>query len=103
MLTVKDGELAVTNNSEYLALFDFPDRKCQVKELWQYLLESTTVDDADLNSKLKMTINNIIHNGPLARRIKQAIGKEIKRSHLVETYRRLCGCLATGQLFNGLD
>ena len=102
MLAVKDGELAVINNESYLELFGLPDRKCQVQELWQHLLESVSADDADLNPELRTTINYIIHRGPLARRIKQAIGKNIKRSRMEEAYRQLCECLANDRLFDGI-
>jgi glutamate---cysteine ligase / carboxylate-amine ligase len=103
ILIIKEGELAIIRNKSYLELFGYPDSQGQVQELWQHLLESVSAEDADLNPELRTMINYIIHRGPLARRIKQAIGKEIKQSHLVETYRRLCGCLANGQIFNGLD
>lgn len=103
MLTIKDGELAVINNKSYFGLFGFPERKCQAQELWQYLLESVSADDAELNPELRTTINNIIRRGPLARRIKQAIGRDIKRSRMEEAYRRLCECLENDQLFDGID
>ena len=102
MLIIKDGELAVINNKSYLGLFGFPERKCQVQELWQYLLETVSADDSDLKPGLRATINHIIQHGPLARRIKQAIGRNIKRSRMEEVYRQLCACLANDQLFDGI-
>jgi glutamate---cysteine ligase / carboxylate-amine ligase len=48
MLIVKEGELAIIKNKAYLELFEFPDRKGHVQELWQYLLESISADDEDL-------------------------------------------------------
>ena len=103
MLVIRDGELATITNKSYLELFEFPDRKCQVQELWQYMLESISVDDTDLIPELRKTIEYIIRCGPLARRIKQSIGKECKRSHLEESYRRLCDCLNNGQTFEGIN
>jgi len=100
--TIKEGELAVINNKSYLALFGYPDRQGRVQEIWQYLLESVAADDTDLNPELRTTISYIIHHGPLARRIKQAIGRNIKRSHMEQAYRRLCACLANDQLFDGI-
>jgi len=102
MLVIKEGELATIANKSYLELFEFPDRKGQVQELWRYLLESISADDTDLIPELRKTIEYIIHCGPLARRIKQSIGKECKRSHMEETYRQLCDCLHDGQLFEGI-
>ena len=103
ILTIKDGELAVIKDKSYLDIFRFPARKCQIQELWQYLLESASTDDADLKPELRATINNIIQRGPLARRIKLAIGNNIKRSRMEEAYRQLCACLANDQLFEGID
>jgi len=103
MLIIKEGELATIKNKSYLELFGFPDRKGNVQELWQHLLESISADDTDLIPELRKTIEYIIHCGPLARRIKLSIGKECKRSHMVESYRRLCDCLNNGQLFEGID
>ena len=102
MLIVKEGELTVIKNKAYLELFEFPDRKGSVQELWQYLLESISADDTDLIPELRKTIEYIIHCGPLARRIKQSIGKECKRPHMEETYRQLCDCLHDGQRFEGI-
>ena len=103
MLTAREGELAVIKNKIYLELFEFPDRKGNVQELWQYLLESISANDTDLIPELRKTIEYIIHCGPLARRIKQSIGKECKRSHMEETYRQLCDCLHDGQRFEGFS
>lgn len=102
MLIVKEGELAMIKNKAYLELFEFPDRKGQVQELWQYLLESISADDKDLIPDFKKTIEYIIRCGPLARRIKQAIGKESKPSHMEVAYHQLCDCLNNGQLFEGI-
>jgi gamma-glutamyl:cysteine ligase YbdK (ATP-grasp superfamily) len=102
MLIVKEGELAVIDNRPYLALFGFPDRKCQVRELWQYLLESVAVNDAGLMPEFRNTVEYIIQHGPLARRIQRAVGRECKRSHMEVVYRQLCDCLNNGQLFEGV-
>jgi gamma-glutamyl:cysteine ligase YbdK (ATP-grasp superfamily) len=103
MLVIKEGELATIANKSYLELFEFPDRKGQVQELWRYLLESISADDTDLIPELRKTIEYIIHCGPLARRIKLSIGKECKRSQMEQSYRRLCDCLNNGQLFEGIS
>lgn len=103
MQAVKDGELAVIKHKPFLELFEFPDRKGQIQELWLHILESVADNDADLNPELKKTIQYIIRCGPLARRIMQSVGKEIRKPQLQETYRRLCECLKTGTLFEGIS
>ena len=101
--TVREGELATIRNRSYLDLFEFPDRRCQVQELWQYLLETVETGDSDLVPKLRETIRYIIYSGPLARRIKLACGTTFSRATLEETYRQLCDCLVSDRLFQGLE
>ncbi len=103
MFTIKDAELAVIKNKAFLELFEFPDRKCQTQELWQHLLESVPVNDPDLTADLRKAVHYMIYCGPLARRINLAIGNNLQRSRLEETWHRLCECLAQGHLFKGID
>ncbi|MBI4006217.1 MAG: glutamate--cysteine ligase [Gammaproteobacteria bacterium] len=100
---IKNAEQAVIDNRDYLAMFAFPDRRCNAQELWHYFLESVTFDGADKNHHLQSTIQFIQKHGPLARRITNAVGTNCKRSQLEETYRTLCACLDTGQMFEGID
>ena len=99
---IRDGEQAVVRNRSYLQLFGFPDRNCQARELWQYLLETVSIDDPDLDPGLRETVNYIIHNGSLARRIRLALGKQARPATLRETWRQLCRCLAEGRRFEGI-
>ncbi|HKK15837.1 MAG TPA: glutamate-cysteine ligase family protein [Gammaproteobacteria bacterium] len=103
MATVRNGEKAIINNRDYLQLFGFPDCRGQVQEVWQYLLETIPDNTPELNPELKKTIGSIIHTGPLARRIKLAVGQNAKQSYLRETYRQLCECLVNNRLFEGLE
>lgn len=100
---IKDAELTVIDNPDYLSLFSFPDRRCEAREFWQYLYESTVNTDTAANSGMDMALRHIIHHGPLARRISSALRKGNKRTKLAEIYRVLCRCLATGQLFEGIE
>ena len=100
---VKNAEQAVIRNRDYLRLFAFPDKQCEARELWQYLLESITAASANLPAEITGAMNHILQQGSLARRICNAIGGEMRRSRLHETYRRLGECLAGGQLFTAID
>lgn len=102
MSAVRDGDKAVVNDRAYLELFNFPDRRAQMQEIWEYLLESIPADNDILVFELKKTIDWIIQKGPLARRIKLAAGSNAKRAYLREIYRQLCECLAGDRLFEGL-
>jgi len=99
---IRDGELAVIRNRPYLELFGFPDHNGEVRDLWQHLLGTVPTNDPDLDPDLREIGHYIIYNGPLARRIKRAIGNDIRRSRLQETWRQLCRCLAEGKCFEGI-
>lgn len=100
---VKHAERAVIEDRHYLALFGFPDRKCEARELWHYLLETVLSVNNDIKPATRSALEFIINKGSLARRICDAIGPEMRRSRLEETYRRLCACLANGELFERID
>jgi len=100
---IKDAEQALIDDRDYLSLFAFPDRKCELRELWQYLLETLDGEGAELAPPLRAAVALILDRGSLARRIRQAIGGQVHRPRLEETYRRLCECLAQGRSFEGLD
>jgi hypothetical protein len=41
----------------------------------------------------------MLEQGPLARRILQALGKDRSSARLQHVYRELCDCLETGRMF----
>lgn len=101
--TIKDAEQTVIDNRDYLAVFDFPENRCEVRELWYYLLEQSGFGDSNDDKEFKNTMDTVLKHGPLARRIIKATGKNLKRSRLQEVYRMLCECLTKGHLFEGID
>lgn len=100
---IKNAELTVISDRDYLRLFAFPDKQCEARELWQHILESIMARGNHHPADITAAMQYILRHGTLARRICQAIGKEISASRLQETYRQLSNCLATGQLFAGID
>ena len=46
------------------------------------------------------TLDVLLREGPLARRILRALGSEFSRNRVANVYRRLCDCLAQGELFH---
>lgn len=99
MATVRDAEKTTVTNSNFLRLFGFPDRRGQVQEVWQYLLECVSATDPVLTPDLREIMHTIINTGPLARRITCAVGNNPGRTYLQEIYRQLCACLVNDQLF----
>lgn len=96
--TARDAELAVIDRSSFLDLFDFPDRRCEARELWQFLLESLPANPAG-----RTEIDFILASGCLARRIARAVGRDCRLPRMHETWRVLCECLETGSRFEGID
>lgn len=99
---VRDAELTVIRDQDYLRLFAFPGRQCEARELWQYVQECAGAQDLE-DPAIRSAMTSILHQGTLARRICRAIGKTLRRTRLQETYRRLAQCLLNGELFVGID
>ena len=99
---IADADEGIIDNRDFLEVFLFPDRKCCGREFWLYLRESVAFEDNG-NPVLAQAMDHILNRGPLARRMIQATGKDVKRSRLKETFRRLCDCLEQGELFDGID
>lgn len=99
---IADADEGIIVNRDFLEVFAFPDRKCSGREFWLYLRESVVFENNG-NPILAPVLDHILNRGPLARRLIRATGKDVKRSRLEETYRRLCACLEGGELFSGID
>jgi len=98
---VANADEGVVDNQGFLEIFSFPDRKCSGSEFWQYLREAVVFEDEG-NPTLTLALDHILRMGPLARRMIRATGKDVKRSHLEEVFRRLCACLEEGEMFQGI-
>jgi gamma-glutamyl:cysteine ligase YbdK (ATP-grasp superfamily) len=94
----RDAELAVIDRIDFLASLGFPDRRCEARELWGFLLESLPSDPAG-----RKDIDFILASGCLARRIARAVGTDCRPPRMRETWRVLCECLETGCRFEGID
>jgi len=93
---VRDADQAVIQERDFLRLFAFPDKDCRAGELWQYLMDECGGGDwADM-------VRGIGRDGCLARRIRQAVGRDARRARVEETYRVLCRCLDEDVLFEGI-
>lgn len=100
---VKNAELNVIDNRDFLNLFRYPGRRCETRELWQYLYEYVGSEMTDKHPAQDEALRRILNEGPLARRIEKSLRKGYRRPKLHELYRVLCECLAKGQLFEGID
>lgn len=100
--TITSAEQTIIDDRAYLRVFDFPDKKASTQDLLVYLREAIDMED-HLPAAANSIIDVIIKQGPLARRVIQATGTDVKKSRLQETYRVLCNCIDKGTLFTGID
>lgn len=96
---IRDAELAVIDNVEYLRLLDYPGQRCEAGELWRCLIEAAWRNRPELYSIWQDALDVILQHGTLARRIRQALGEDYSHGHLQFIYRELCDCLADGRMF----
>lgn len=95
---IGDADRAIVDNAAYLEVMGFPRARCEARELWQHLFDSCAADPLLLAAD-KAVIETILDQGPLARRILRAVGKNFDHPRLLGVYRELCDCLASGRLF----
>lgn len=100
---INDAEQARITECEYLQLLGFPERQCQARELWQHLIASMSIEPMDEAAACQAALDTIMEQGPLARRLLRAAGRDFSRSRLQAVYRELCNCLQEGRSFVGID
>ena len=97
---VKDGEQAMIDNHRYRALFGRGGKAAMTAgELWQGLAADCGLDLAEAGHGIQQSVDTILAQGPLARRIIRALGNKPSRERFREVYRELGRCLAQGRLF----
>ena len=94
-----EGEAAVIEERELLAVFGHTGPRCSAGELWQHIagavLPGMPADCADLRE----TAEQILAAGPLARRMLRALGTAPDAERITAVYRELAACLVEGRLF----
>jgi hypothetical protein len=97
---IRDAEQAMIGNTEYLRIMGFPAPRCEARELWQHLV-SEMFSHPEQTRTWQKWLQAILENGPLARRILNALDGDYSRSQLNAVYRELCDCLEEGRMFAG--
>lgn len=97
--TIRDGERAMIDNREYLAMFGFDALHATAGDLWRHLIITLASEHPEELRPFMPSLEVILTHGPLARRILQDLGQAPDLERLAETYRALCGCLAEGTMF----
>ena len=93
LTTIRDGERANIDASEYLSCFG-ERRACSAGHLLRRLIEA-----AELEPSWLSTLSVILDRGPLSRRILSAVGDDVSRQRLAGVYGELCDCLHSGHMF----
>ncbi len=97
---IRDGEQAVIADARYLQLLGMPGKSCQAGELWRYLIEERLHGHVGGSMAWNDTLQVLLNEGPLARRILRAVDGDFSRAHLHQVYGRLCDCLQDGKTFH---
>lgn len=102
LATIKDAELTVITNKQYLAMFGYSSKKdCSAGELWQYLVEQLLPKTVAQTQGWLAPLHTILQQGTLSRRIIKALGNDFAVGHIATVYRELCDCLRAGRMFLG--
>lgn len=98
MATVQDGEQAILTNPEYLSLFGLNQEKISAQELCIHIFESIKTDYPFSEGAIDH-LELIFNEGPLARRILDALPENFDHDDLFDVYQTLCDCLRHGTPF----
>ncbi len=98
--TVRDGEEMEIDNLNYLRLFGRGGKSARrAGELWQELAADCTPELVEAGHGIQQSVETILAQGPLARRIIRALGVKPDRERFRVLYRELGQCLTQGRLF----
>lgn len=94
---VRDADLAVIDDLDYLELLGLPRRATTAGEVWRGLLEECALDEG-LSPDVGGALQVILDEGPLARRLVTLAGPSPRREDLLALSRRLADCLSAGTM-----
>ena len=96
------GEQAVIRDRQLLAQFGISgEQELSLKELWQYLADHPADDGLRPGGAAYAPLRTILSDGPLSRRLINALGPAPRRQQLHRVYGELCDCLQAGELWTG--
>ena len=95
LASIRDADRAVVDDIDYLHALGLPASRCTARDVWASLLGDVDGERA----WWQPTIDTILREGPLARRILRATGDAPDRGRIAAVYRTLCRCLEDGRMF----
>ncbi|TCV90393.1 carboxylate-amine ligase [Sulfurirhabdus autotrophica] len=96
---IRDAEKAMIEDADFLTLMGFPVARCEARELWRHFIEVLMWHKPAHDETEHAILNIILEQGPLARRILQAVSGDFSHQNLKAVYLSLCNCLENGQVF----
>ncbi len=100
---IRHAEQTVITDREYLELMGFPAPRCEARELWQHLIAAMKPKQTTQPQIWQEALTTLLEQGPLARRILQAVNRDFSPARLEAVYRELCDCLEDGRMFSGIS
>jgi len=96
--TTADAEGAEVDDREYLLALGLDGETRFAGEVWRALVDRCVAPEPDASEHLA-TLEEILEEGCLSRRILRSVGEKPTRDALSSGYRELCDCLREGRLF----
>jgi glutamate---cysteine ligase / carboxylate-amine ligase len=97
--TIREGHRAIIRDENYLQLFGpLPTKEYTAGELWRHLCGTPRSGLSITEPEIRNPLDIIVSRGTLSSRIADALGVNPSVEQLRSVYRRLCNCLATGQM-----
>ncbi|MCA8997024.1 MAG: hypothetical protein KDA80_08560 [Planctomycetaceae bacterium] len=96
---IDDADEAIVDDATLLRLFGIPESNLNLREFWQIIRE--TVSGGDRLRPHSQSLDVILSEGCLARRMVRAAGKPNERAALRALFADLADCLEAGELFQG--
>jgi gamma-glutamyl:cysteine ligase YbdK (ATP-grasp superfamily) len=95
LASIRDADDAVVDDIDYLHALGMPQSRCIAGDIWASLLRDVDGTDA----WWQPTVDVILREGPLARRVLRALDGDASRGRIAGVYRTLCQCLEDGRMF----
>ena len=99
-VTTRHADRARIENAEYLAQFGIRERSCSAGDIWRHLRDVLPLTPPE-QPAWAGTLETILEQGPLARRILSCLGEAPSLADIRRVYGELCDCLAGGRMFRG--
>ncbi|QCE41762.1 glutamate-cysteine ligase family protein [Psychroserpens sp. NJDZ02] len=93
--TIKDGELYIISDLNYLELFDLKEA-ATVKEIWKHLY---SLVKENISEDYQNALETIFMHGTLSTRIITALKQDTSIKHITQIYNQLAQCLQNNTLF----